>query len=241
MLIALLLLGLAAFWGCSSDDDNATGEGTEYNPVIDPADFVSGVDNPKHPLVPGRTLHYLNTIIEGADTTFENIDVTTTSDVKVVMGVTCVVVRDVVTVDGDTLEDTCDWYAQNMDGDVWYFGEETRAWEEGQWVTEGSWEAGVDGALPGIVMWGEPQAHIGVPYWQEYYEDEAMDQAMVLSADDTVTVAYGFFDNCVTTEDWSELMPGVIEHKYYATGIGNVLVIHVEGGNEREELVSITD
>jgi hypothetical protein len=238
--ITLLLLGLVILCGCTSEDDSSNGNGG-YNPVIDPADFVSGVNNPYFNLEPGRTLHFLNTIIEGADTTYENIDVTMTSDTRVVMGVTCVVVRDVVTVNGDTLEDTYDWHAQNMDGDVWYFGEDTRAWENGQWITEGSWEAGVDGALPGIVMWGDPDQHLGEAYYQEFYEDEAMDQAEVLSVDDTVTVAYGFFDTCVKTRDWTELEPGVEENKFYAPDIGVVLTVMTQGGNSREELVGITN
>ncbi len=238
-LIFFLLFGIMfAIWGCSSDEESVNGG---YHPVIDPAEFVAGVDNQHFPLQVGRTLHYVNTSAANGDTTVENIAVLTTSDTKIILGVTCMVVHDVVTEDSDTLEDTYDWYAQDVDDNVWYFGEDTRAWDGNQWITEGSWEAGVDGAEPGIVMYGNPQAHLGVPYYQEFYAGEAEDQAEVLSVNDTITVAVGFYDNCVKTRDWSALEPSVVENKYYAPGIGTVLSIMIEGGNSREELVGITD
>jgi hypothetical protein len=107
--------------------------------------------------------------------------------------------------------------------------------------TEGSWEAGVNGAKPGIVMYGSPQEHIGKPYRQEYLKDVAEDWAEVLSVNETATVLYGSFTNCVKTRDYSNLEPDVEENKYFAPGIGNVLTVTVKGGNEREELISISN
>jgi hypothetical protein len=205
-----------------------------YNPVIDPADFVATVDNQYFPLIPGTTFHYENTTEEG----IELDTVTVTHDTKVILGVTCVVVHDVVTLGRLTVEDTLDWYAQDTDGNVWYFGEDTQKLEDGGISTEGSWEAGVDGAKPGIVIQGNPQ--IGAPYRQEYLFNVAEDMAQVIGVGETVTVPYGTFPNCIKTKDWSAIEPDVVENKYFCPGIGQLLAETVQGGTEREVLVSIT-
>ena len=46
------------------------------------------------------------------------------------------------------------------------------------------------------------------------------------------------FHGAMLTKEWTPLEPGVIDHKYYARGIGTVLEQTVKGGNERNELVS---
>src|SRR5687768_15919643 len=125
-----------------------------YYPDIDPAAFVSVIDNPYLPLEPGTTLVY-----EGrSDGERELIVVTVTDQTKEILGVTATVVRDRVFVNSELAEDTFDWYAQDRHGNVWYLGEDTKEYEEGKVVTtEGSWEAGVDGAQPGIIMLADPQ------------------------------------------------------------------------------------
>jgi hypothetical protein len=121
---------------------------------------------------------------------------------------------------------------------VWYFGEDTKEYENGEVVsTSGSWEAGVDGALPGIIMKAVPQ--VGDSYRQEYYAGEAEDMAEVLSLSETAAVASGSYENLLKTKEWTPLEPGLLEHKYYAAGIGMVLEVVVEGGSGRIELVSI--
>jgi hypothetical protein len=202
-----------------------------YNPSINPADFVAGVDNLLFPLVPGTRYVY-----QGGE---ETIEVTVTNDTKQILGVTTIVVRDVVSVGGEIIEDTYDWYAQDKTGDVWYFGEDTKDYEDGQLVsTKGSWEAGVDGAKPGIIMHATQPA-IGVPYRQEYYACEAEDMAEVVSLNKSVTVPYGSFDNCLQTRDFTPLEPGVNEYKYYAPGVGLVLEVDVQSG-ARTELIEVT-
>jgi hypothetical protein len=228
-------------WGCSSGGggnhggDNEGDNCAKYNPVIDPANFVTGVDNPYFSLTPGTTLYYLKTNIEG----------TTTTETKVILGVTCVVVHDVVYEHGTTnlVEDTYDWYAQDKDGNVWYFGEDTVSYEGGATSTEGSWEAGVKGAKPGILMWAHPEDHIGETYRQECLSEVAEDKAQVLSVTASATVPYNSgttFTNCVQTKDYSDLEPEVVENKYFAPGVGQVLTVMVQGGDEREELVAST-
>jgi hypothetical protein len=154
------------------------------------------------------------------------------------MGVNTTVVRDQVFVDGELAEDTFDWYAQDRQGNVWYFGEDSREIENGKVVsTEGSWEAGVDGAKPGIVMLGEPR--VGDAYRQEFYRGEAEDQARVLALGESMTVPYGSFDQVLVTEDRNPLEPRLLENKLYAPGVGVVLERLVRGGWEILRLVEV--
>jgi hypothetical protein len=208
------------------------GGGTDYKPSIDPARFVTGVNNTYFPLVPGTVFDY--DVLESD----EAVTVTVTGDTKVVMGVTCVVVHDVAKVGGIVEEDTYDWYAQDVDGTVWYFGEDTTAFEGGTSSKEGSWQAGVDGAQPGIVMLGTPT--VGQRYRQEFFEGEAEDEGEVLSVDASVTVPYGSFTGCVQTRDFTALEPAIEENKYYCPGIGQVRAQAVKGGSQHEDLVALT-
>ncbi len=216
------------------DDDDRGGDGgdVEYEPVIVPSDFVGAVDNPYLPLAPGSRWVYEGATEDG----LERIVVEVTNDTRQVMGVTCVVVRDTVTVDGEVTEDTWDWFAQDVHGNVWYFGEDTKEYEDGKVVsTEGAWEAGVDGAKPGIVMLAGPL--VGLTYRQEYYKGEAEDMAQVLALHGTATTPAGTYSDVLRTKEWTPLEPGVAEEKYYAPGVGCVLEVVTKGGDERVELV----
>ena len=158
---------------------------------------------------------------------------------KIANGITARVVHDVVTEDGKPVEVTDDWYAQDTCGNIWYLGEATKEFENGKVVsTEGSFEAGVDGAQPGIVMPAKPRA--GMRYRQEYYAGHAEDRAEVLSVREQVEVPFGFFGKgrVVMTRDLNPLEPKVLEYKFYARGVGPVLAVGVSGGSDREELVS---
>jgi hypothetical protein len=229
---AALALALVA-----RDDGDGTGATQTYNPKIDPAEFTTEIDNPFMPLRPGTRWVYKGVGDEGE--TERNV-VEVTDETKKVMGVTVVVVRDTVSVDGKVAEDTLDWFAQDADGNVWYFGEDTREIEDGKTVsTEGSWEAGVNGALPGIAMEADPQ--VGDTYRQEYYKGEAEDTGEVLSLDEQVSVPYGSYDGVLKTEDLNPFEPKIVENKYYAKGVGFVMEETVKGGSERTELVQVTE
>lgn len=220
--------------GCGEDSPVIDVGDEPYEPVINPADFTAQIDNQYMPLTPGTTLIYEGETEDGK----ERIEVEVTHETKEVMGVICVVVRDRVWVDEELAEDTFDWYAQDKDGNVWYFGEDSKEYEDGKVVsTEGSWEAGVDGAKPGIIMKANPQ--IGDAYRQEYYEDEAEDMAEVVNLSESASVPYGSFENCLKIKEWTPLEADVVEHKFYAQGIGVVLEVMVEGGSERIELVEV--
>ena len=231
LLLAVVVLA-AACGGSGSEAVIDPGDGGDYSVTLDPADFAAVIDNPWMPFVPASRWVY-----EGGDgVEVEHIEVVVLSETRVVMGITATVVRDTVTVDGELVEDTYDWYAQDAAGNVWYLGEDSKEYEAGEVVsTGGSWEAGVDGALPGIVMEADPQ--VGDAYRQEYYGGEAEDMAEVVRTGEAETVTFGAFDDLVVTEEWTPLSPDVVEEKYYASGIGVVLEITVRGGSGRIELI----
>ncbi|MBA3647082.1 MAG: hypothetical protein H0W62_00790 [Chitinophagales bacterium] len=202
---------------------------------IDPKNFVVGINNQYFPLTPGDTFFYQNVV---DDTVVEDIYVTTTHDVKVVEGISCEVIHDVVTTKGTLTEDTYDYYAQDINGDVWYFGEDTKSLQEdGTFSTAGSFTAGVDGAKAGVTMLSNPSANIGQTYRQEWLPGQAEDQAKVISTNETVTIGLGTYNNCLHTQEITMLEKGVVENKWYAPGIGQILTTVTQGGNEREELI----
>jgi hypothetical protein len=181
-----------------------------YAPQIDPSNFVDKIDNRYMMLTPGTTFFYEGKTADGP----ERVETYVSHKTKDVLGVKCTIVRDKAFLNGKLSEDTFDWYAQDREGNVWYFGEDTKEYENGKVVsTKGSWEAGVDGAKPGIVMEANPQ--VGDSYRQEYYEGEAEDMAEVLSLDasglnDAVSVPYGSFGDVLMTKEWNPLEPGVL-------------------------------
>ena len=205
-----------------------------YNPVIDPANFVSRVDNPYFPLDPGTVFRY----VTNGKSTQEVDDMTVTNDTKMILNVMTTAVLDSVYTNGDLTEATVDWYAQDKQGNVWYFGEDSKELDHGQVVsTEGSWEAGVAGAKPGIVMEANPQ--IGDTYRQEYLPGVAEDMAKVTGLDVPITVPYGSFSALETTES-TAVSPSDHERKYYARNVGIVLEVTPKNGRLRGELVSVT-
>jgi hypothetical protein len=205
-----------------------------YNPVIDPANFTTKIDNPFYPLKPGTTYTYKGLTDAGEE--LNTVEVTHST--RVLMGVTCVEVIDTVFVNGALEELTHDWYAQDLEGNVWYFGEDAKQYSNGVLVdTAGSWLAGVDGGLPGIVMEADPE--VGDLYRQEYLRRVAEDMAEVLSLDGVANVPYGTFTGCIVTKDFSPLERRVVENKWYARGIGFVKSVTVKGGHDISELVSV--
>lgn len=210
------------------------GDGGDYAPQLDPADFVTAVDNPYLPLTPGSTWTYEEVDEDGQ---VEDIEVVVLDETRDISGIAATVVRDTASVDGAVVEDTHDWFAQDRVGNVWYLGEATEAFDE-EGVSEGtggSWEHGVDGAYGGIVMPADPRP--GDAYRQEYYPGEAEDLGQVLELGQTASVPFGDFEDVIVTRDWNPLEPDVIEEKYYAPGVGVVLETTVRGEGGRVELI----
>jgi hypothetical protein len=242
---ALVLVGAA----CANGGAREAQEGTEPEQAasglpqgserveLDPADFTTEIDNPYWPMTPGSRWVYRETDSEGAD---QRVEVTVTDRTKkIANGIEARVVHDVVTEDGVPVEVTDDWYAQDSAGNIWYLGEETTEYENGKpTTTEGSFEAGRDGAQAGIILPAAPKP--GMKYRQEYYKGEAEDKGEIISTSEQAEVPFGHFRNVVMTKDTNPLEPKVLEFKFYARGVGPVLAVSVSGSSDREELLTYT-
>ncbi|MFE7228351.1 hypothetical protein ACFU7D_26385 [Nocardioides sp. NPDC057577] len=221
---------LVALTGCGADPVATKATDT------DPSEFTTEVTNPWFPLEPGTRWTYRETTEDGE--TLDVIVTATSVTHEIANGATARVVRDTVTRDGEVLEDTLDWYAQDGAGTVWYLGEDTAEFESGQVATrEGSFEAGVDTARAGVIMPASPE--VGTSYRQEFYKGHAEDEGEVLATGRHATVPAGDYRDLLLTADTTPLEPDVLEHKYYASEVGLVLTIDKETGG-REELLSVT-
>jgi hypothetical protein len=242
-LVMLFAAGCGANENAASDQKgkgsgSAQGLPQGADPVnLDPKTFTTRIDNPYWPMDPGTRWTYRETDQEGAR--MEVVVTVSDQTERIANGVTARIVRDTVTEDGEIVEDTFDWYAQDKGGNIWYLGENTAEFEKGKLVTkEGSFEAGVDGALPGIIMPSDPKD--GMQYRQEYYKGKAEDNGEVLSTDEMAQSPFGHFDNALLTKDTISIEPNVLEYKLYAKGIGPVLTLGVSGGpGSREELIDL--
>lgn len=218
---------------CKEDDPSAKIFDMDYMTHVYPENFVGTINNQFLVLTPGSTFSYKSETEEGT----ERVEVEVLSETRVVMGITCVIVRDRAFLENELIEDTHDWFAQDKDGNVWYFGEYVDNYEDGVIANHyGSWEAGVDGAQPGIIMFGNPV--IGLHYRQELYSGEAEDEGEVVGNNESVTVAAGTFDGCLKIRETNPLDPESLEYKYYASGVGLVNVEKIQDPVETEELVS---
>ncbi|MCA1706904.1 MAG: hypothetical protein LC808_28030 [Actinobacteria bacterium] len=203
---------------------------------LDPANFTAEISNPYLPFVTGKRWTYRE--IDEKGTRLKVVVVVTTETKKMANGITARVVRDTVSEGGSIVEDTFDWYAQDDEGNVWYMGEKTAEFENGKITSRhGSFEAGVDGALPGIIMPAHPEP--GLAYRQEYLKGEAEDNGEILSVEEMADAPLGHFDNLVLEKNTITIEPKVLEYKFYAKGIGQVLALGVSGGGGREELLKI--
>jgi hypothetical protein len=200
-----------------------------------PADFVSGVSNPWFPLKPGTTFVYRGM----KDGKPARDVVTVTQKTKLIDGVRTTAVSDRLYLGGRLGERTTDWYAQDKKGNVWYFGEDTAELDKSGRVRsrEGSWQSGVNGAQPGILMPDRPR--VGQSFRQEYFKGHAEDHFKVLSLSASVQVPYTSSKHALLTKEWTPLEPDVIDHKLYVRGIGLVKEQTIKGGQERAVLVSV--
>lgn len=193
--------------------------GPRLIPLPAPRDFRRHVTNRWFPLAPGTRWVYAGHGSEGG----QRETVRVLHRTRTILGIRATVVSDRVTEDGVLIEKTFDWYAQDRWGRVWYLGENTTSYDGGSTSKAGSWEAGKDGAEPGIVMFARGRIHR--PYWQEYLAGEAEDQGMLLDRRAKVGVPAGRFSRVRVTKDTTPLEPGVMELKFYAPGVGLVLEV----------------
>jgi hypothetical protein len=240
-LIAAVVSGCGSTGGTNATPPAAESASTlapvhgKYAPTIDPANFVSVIDNRYWPLKPGTAYHYKG--VRG--TTHQRDDELVTHQTKQILGIPSTVVRDTVSQQGSAVERTFDYYAQDRQGNVWYMGEDSFEKRNGRMVkASDSWLSGVKGAEPGIIMPGNPQP--GDKYRQEYYPPgQALDEAHVLRTDGRVRVPYGSYRHVLVTSEFSPLEPQT-EQKYYVPGLGEAAERVVKGHHEEFQLVNVT-
>ena len=237
ILLVLILAG-ALYWFTQSP---AVGVVINYDPPFNRDTFVSEVTNKYFTLEPGRKFTYQKKTLQG----IERTEVTVLKETKKVMGVTTVVVWDRVWLNDKLKEDTRDWYAQDTDGNVWYFGEAVGNYKDGKLANyTGSWEAGVRGAKPGIVMPANPK--VGLTYRQENAKGKAEDMGTIVAVGQQVRVPHGTFDGCVQTRDWSRIERTANEFKNYCPAVGFVVLEESAWpgaslvGEAKTELVSVS-
>ena len=231
---AAIALGVTAGAGSAS---RSGGLPQGDDPVhLNPDHFSANIDNAKWPMTVGSRWVYR--VLDTADGSVQHDVITVTPRTKLIAdGIRARVVHDVVTDHGQPVENTRDWYAQDRRGNVWYFGEHTIEYVNGQPSDNGSWEAGVDGNMPGVALPARPK--VGLSYREEYSKGVAEDQSRVLALDEQARVPAGHFKPTLMTEDFSPIEPGVSELKFYAHGSGQaVLAVDVSGGSDMEQLVS---
>lgn len=214
----ILVILLALFVACKKEETRI--EDTSYNPNIVASDFndPTKLTNPFFTFEEGKKYIYEGQTEDG----FERIEIYLTNKSKTVLGIACAVVNDKVWIDGKLVEDTDDWFAQDNNGTVWYMGEYVTDYNPDGSIKDhdGAWESGVDGAKPGIQMLAEPM--VGMKYRQEYYFDEAEDEAEIIQTGQTILTALDTYSNCIIIREWTDLEPGDIGQKVYAPGIGMI-------------------
>jgi hypothetical protein len=210
--LLLIILGGSFYW---LTQNPTVGADVQYNPPFDPRNFVPQVSNKYVTLEPGTKFTYEKKTSNGTERT----EVAVLRETKQVMGVTTIVVSDRVWLNDKLKEDTRDWYAQDADGNVWYFGEAVANYKDGKLVNySGTWEAGIEGAKPGIMMPANPK--VGLTYQQEHAKGKAEDMGTIIALGKRVKVPYGTFQDCVQTRDWSRIEKTANEYKYYCPAIG---------------------
>ncbi len=233
-LAATALAGALVAW-VTKAGASPGGSKVDYEPVLDPANFVAVIDNPYFPLPVGRTLIYRG--IKDGQSILDTVKVT--NKTKVLEGITARAISDMSTHRGTVLEKTTDWYAQDSSGTVWYRGEDTKAFNPNGTVdTSGSWQAGVNDGEPGIIMEANPQ--IPDAYRQEYAAGLAEDTAWIVNRGGSMTIPVGMVHAVLTSLEFARIEPGVIDKKIYAPGLGIVVERSMTGPLEVDRLVKVT-
>jgi hypothetical protein len=190
--------------------------------------YTSKVD---HPLVPLTSVR--NTVFRGreGDTKVRVVSRVLKRTTRVA-GVRVAIVKVREFEDGELVERTADYFAQDGRGRVWYFGERVDDIENGKVVShEGQWLAGKNGAKPGLFMPAKPR--VGQVFEQERAPGVAEDRSRVVAAGLEVKTPAGTFDRCIKTRDFAPL-DRTTEFKFYCAGVG---LVREKPANGRVELV----
>ena len=172
-----------------------------------------------HPLVPLTTVRH--TEFEGREGDTQTRLVSRVLDKTTrIAGVRVAIVDVRELEDGELVEHTKDYYAQDQKGRVWYFGERVDDIEKGKVVGhEGEWLAGKGKAKPGLFMPAEPK--VGRVFEQERAPGVAEDRSKVVAVGLEVGTRAGQFDDCIRTRDYAPLDKNT-EFKLYCPGVGLV-------------------
>lgn len=208
----VVVIGVSWYW---LTQNPAVGAAVQFKPPFDAGNFVAHVANKYFTLEPGTKFTFVKKTRNGT----ERSEVVVLKEKKAIMGVSTTVVWDRVWLNDKLLEDTRDWYAQDRDGNVWYFGESVANYKDGKLVDyAGTWEAGVDGAKPGIIMPAIPK--VGLTYQQEYAKGKAEDMGTIMALGQQISVPQGVLDDCVQVRDWSRIERTANEYKYFCPAVG---------------------
>ncbi|WP_156390993.1 MULTISPECIES: hypothetical protein [unclassified Nocardioides] len=202
VVIALVAVLVPVLGGCGSASVSSPPSGIDEltipTPSPDPGDFVAGVDNPWLPLPAGRTWTYdVVDVVGGHRLT-----------VAVAPGPEVEGVATTARVSTESGTSTTDWFAQDADGNVWWFGR------------EGEWTAGADGAEAGLAMPADPR--VGDGYRLALQEGVVEDVATVTSLRGSATVPAGSYDDLLVTEVTSDLGASGPTEQYWSRGLGLV-------------------
>jgi hypothetical protein len=230
ILVLAITAALAASCGTTRKSAATTAPGVPKGTT-----FTARVDNPWFPLKPGTTYVYRG--VKDGKPARDVVKVS--NETKTIQGAQCAVVRDRLYLNGRLGERTTDWYTQDQDGNVWYFGEDTAELDANGNITstEGTWQTGRDGAEPGIFMPAHPE--VGDSYRQEFYKGHAEDHFEILSLRASVKTPYVSSRRAILTKETTPLEPGTVDHKFYVRGLGTVLEATVKGSVERSMLVAV--
>ncbi len=203
--LALLVLLLGA---CAAPDEWIA----EF--AVDKGDLASTGRNTYFILEPGYTL-----VLEGGG---GRLVISVLDETVMVDGTETRVVEERETRGGRLVEISRNYYAIDArTGDVYYFGEEVDMYSGGQISSHaGAWLSGVGDASFGLMMPGS--VALGAKHYQEIAPGIAMDRAMIIGLSETLATPAGQFEDVLKVEETTPLEPLIIEHKYYAPGIGMV-------------------
>lgn len=197
-------------------------------PLFDASQFGGSAPvNPYFPLSSGSTsVLAAEGMDEEGDAFTERSELQVLGAGPTILGVETTTQLDRAYEDDLLVEETYDYYATDILGNVWYFGEDVTNFvydDDGNLLetnTDSAWLAGVDGALPGWIMPADPV--VGMSYFQEVAEaNGALDQAMIWALGLSVEIdGVGTFSDVLVTLETTELDPDAREFKYYEPGFG---------------------
>lgn len=206
---------------------------TDFSPTMFGEDSTT-IDNQWLPMVPGTQLSFRGSTKEGKERITHEVVFTVTDLTKEILGVRNRIIWELDYTEGVLVEAELALFAQDLEGNIWHFGQYPEEYENGKFVDAPAWIAGVAGARPGITMKAEPS--LDAPSYSQGYAPPPInwiDRARVYRQNQRTCVPVDCYDGVLITEEFEVDKPGAWQLKYYAPGVGNVRV-GWRGRNEKE-------